>query len=375
MTERWDDSTDAAGEMLWNFPTGNGDFRVRLHMKNGWDGSSDPGQRIFDVAVEGSVPAIYDDLDLSDQFGHRVAVMLPHDVTVSDGSLDIEFIHGPANNPTINAIEIIELGAGGGNTPPVADAGADQSVDEGDLVTLDGSASSDADTDPLGYSWTQLSGPGVTLSDANDAMPSFTAPEVSSQQTLVFELTVDDGTDSDTDTVTVTVNDVSTGGGTLADAQFQQVALPVTDGGFYTSVAVGPDDKLYAMNINADIHRWSINADGTLANDEQVLTTINDVETDGRTAIGLVFDPAATAGNLIAWVTHVDGTRATATSSPARSLVSAVPIWKPRRISLPVCRAPAVITGQQSGVWSGQCAVCQHRFDVGDGRIRWHLAA
>ena len=305
LTERWDDSTDAAGEMLWNFPTGNGDFRVRLHMKNGWDGSSDPGQRIFDVAVEGSVPAIYDDLDLSDQFGHRVAVMLAHDVTVSDGSLDIEFIHGPANNPTINAIEIIELGAGGGNTPPVADAGADQSVDEGDLVTLDGSASSD--TDPLAYSWTQLSGPGVTLSDANGAMPSFTAPEVSSQQTLVFELTVDDGTDNDTDTVTVTVNDVSTGGGTLADAQFQQVALPVTDGGFYTSVTVGPDDKLYAMNINADIHRWSINADGTLANDEQVLTTINDVETDGRSAIGLVFDPAATAGNLIAWVTHVEG--------------------------------------------------------------------
>jgi len=194
------------------------------------------------------------------------------------------------------------------NTPPVADAGADQSVDEGAVVTLDGTGSSDADTDPLNYNWTQLSGPAVTLSDADTAMPSFTAPQVSSQQMLVFELTVDDGTDNASDTVTVTVNDVSTGGGgTLEDAQFEQVALPVTDGAFYTSVVVGPDDKLYALNINADIHRWSINADGTLADDEQVLSTINDVEASGRSAIGLAFDPAATAGNLIAWVTHVDG--------------------------------------------------------------------
>ncbi|GAB4118708.1 MAG: hypothetical protein Tsb0027_12300 [Wenzhouxiangellaceae bacterium] len=194
------------------------------------------------------------------------------------------------------------------NTPPVADAGADQSVDEGAVVTLDGSGSSDADTDPLSYNWTQLSGPAVSLSAANTAMPSFTAPQVSSQQALVFELTVEDGFVSASDTVTVTVNDVSTGGGgTLEDAQFEQVALPVTDGAFYTSVVVGPDDKLYALNINADIHRWSINADGTLADDEQVLSTINDVEAGSRSAIGLAFDPAATAGNLIAWVTHVDG--------------------------------------------------------------------
>jgi len=193
------------------------------------------------------------------------------------------------------------------NTPPVADAGADQVVDEGDPVTLDGSASSDPDTDPLLFTWTQLSGPSVTLSDANDPQPTFTAPEVSFQRELVFELTVDDGTESDTDTVSVFVDDVSTGSGALSDAQFEQILLPVTDGAFYTSVVVGPDDMLYAMNINGDIHRWSINADGTLADDEQVITTINDVETDSRSAIGLEFDPSATAGNLIAWVTHVDG--------------------------------------------------------------------
>lgn len=80
------------------------------------------------------------------------------------------------------------------NNLPVADAGNDQTVDENTAVPLDGSSSSDPDSDPLTYAWTQVSGPAVTLSDAATATPSFTAPFVSAGGAdLIFEVTVDDG--------------------------------------------------------------------------------------------------------------------------------------------------------------------------------------
>ena len=95
------------------------------------------------------------------------------------------------------------------NRPPVANAGADQTVDEGATVTLNGTGSSDPDDDTLSYAWTQTSGTSVTLTNAATAQPTFTAPEVTADTALVFTLTVSDGNTSDTDTVTVTVEDTT----------------------------------------------------------------------------------------------------------------------------------------------------------------------
>src|SRR5262249_52473827 len=61
---------------------------------------------------------------------------------------------------------------------PTARAGATQTVDEGAAVTLDASATTDPDGDALAYSWTQIAGPPVTLSDPSSATPVFTAPFV-----------------------------------------------------------------------------------------------------------------------------------------------------------------------------------------------------
>ena len=96
------------------------------------------------------------------------------------------------------------------NDPPTADAGPDQTVDENTLVTLSGSG-----TDPDGtiafYEWLQIGGTTVHLSDPYAPNPSFTAPDVISDEELVFELAVfDDAFDFATDTVTVTVVEPAT---------------------------------------------------------------------------------------------------------------------------------------------------------------------
>lgn len=92
------------------------------------------------------------------------------------------------------------------NAPPTADAGSDRLVDDGVSVRLDASGSSDPDGDSLGYTWTQTVGPMVTLSDANSATPSFTAPSVKDKRTLTFVVEISDGNGGvDTDTVDVTV--------------------------------------------------------------------------------------------------------------------------------------------------------------------------
>ena len=90
------------------------------------------------------------------------------------------------------------------NIDPVAIAGEDQIVGINDPVTLDGSLSSDSDGTISSYLWSQISGQSVTLSVANEAITTFTAP--TQEDILVFELLVSDefgGTSSDTTSILV----------------------------------------------------------------------------------------------------------------------------------------------------------------------------
>ena len=114
-------------------------------------------------------------------------------LTVSDGG-------GGSDTDTVTITVLDNEG-----NAPRAEAGPDQTVNENAEVTLDGSGSSDPNSDALTYSWSQDSGPSVTLSDAAAESPMFEAPTVTGQTELDFTLTVRDGTDPASDTVTITV--------------------------------------------------------------------------------------------------------------------------------------------------------------------------
>lgn len=90
------------------------------------------------------------------------------------------------------------------NLAPVADAGADFFAPINTRIFLDGSASTDSENDPLNYQWTQLSGPRVSLNNANTPYPDF-LPSLTGE--YIFELMVDDGIDSATDQITVTITE------------------------------------------------------------------------------------------------------------------------------------------------------------------------
>jgi M6 family metalloprotease-like protein len=90
------------------------------------------------------------------------------------------------------------------NHVPVANAGADQRVLPGAMVTLDAGGSFDLDGDSLSYFWTQVAGPDVILDLADPVHPAFLILEPG---IYLFSLVCADAFDlSPADSVTVSIN-------------------------------------------------------------------------------------------------------------------------------------------------------------------------
>jgi hypothetical protein len=111
------------------------------------------------------------------------------------------------------------------NAPPNAEAGADQGTFVGNSVALDGSGSTDADSDPITFSWTLIASPAgsaAALTGANTATPAF-VPDLPGA--YVVRLVVSDPfVSSAPDTVTVAV-------ATTADFAGQQTVDALNDVG------------------------------------------------------------------------------------------------------------------------------------------------
>lgn len=86
-----------------------------------------------------------------------------------------------------------------GNVPPIANTSPDRRVNEGDLVTLNGSGSFDPDGKIVSYTWgiedSDDEAPPVSLNGQNTSIATFTAPMVAGNvnaNSYLFELTVTD---------------------------------------------------------------------------------------------------------------------------------------------------------------------------------------
>ncbi|MDZ5812791.1 malectin domain-containing carbohydrate-binding protein, partial [Halorubrum sp. AD140] len=201
--------TERYGDFGYDVPLVDGEYEVTLHFAELYHGVANDGgegDRLFDVSIEGQ--QVLDEYDIyAEAGGEHAAIQETFTTEVDDGELNVDF-ETVENNAKVSAVEVEPVGDDG-NEAPTADAGDDQTVAEGDEVTLDASNSSDPDGDSLSYEWTQTGGTDATLDDASAATPSFTAPDVDADETLTFEVEVSDGESTDADTVDVTVEDAA----------------------------------------------------------------------------------------------------------------------------------------------------------------------
>ena len=156
----------------------------------------------------GSMAALTSNTSAQPQFTADLAGTYTITLVVDDGK---------AKSPVSSATVVASIT----NSAPVAKAGVNQNVSIGKVVTLDGTTSTDANSDTLSYKWTLLgkpSGSAAVLSSTSSPNPTFTADVIG---IFTIGLVVNDG-QIDSTMVPVTVVASSSNSAPVANAGLAQ---------------------------------------------------------------------------------------------------------------------------------------------------------
>ncbi|MGD1945197.1 MAG: PKD domain-containing protein [Croceivirga sp.] len=199
-TERFDD-VPGSPNITYSFPVPqSGNYEVRLFMGNGFDGSSQQGERIFNTTIEGVDYPLLSDIDLSASYGHNVGTMISHVVSVSDGLLDIQFVHGIIENPLINGIEILD--APNSETPIYVFDIADQTNNNGEQLIGNLGVQATGGDGNLNYSAVGLP-PGVTIEPTNGQLGGTIDNNATSGSPYNVTIAIDDSDGLNSDEVEI----------------------------------------------------------------------------------------------------------------------------------------------------------------------------
>jgi hypothetical protein len=119
-SERWSPTDNPP--MTWDFPVPSGtQVEVRLYLANRYSDTSQPGQRVFDVSLNGT--QVLSHYDIVASVGDQTGTMQAFDITVPStrtyaSDVDLVFTH-EVENPLIDSIEIVKTGSSA--SPPGAD--------------------------------------------------------------------------------------------------------------------------------------------------------------------------------------------------------------------------------------------------------------
>ena len=235
-----------------------------------------------------------------------------------------------AGDGTVTTSDTVNVTVKNVNHPPIPEPGDSTSVNEGSLVTLNGSRSYDPDGDPLvAYEWRQTSGFPVILVGANTATATFVAPflpgGVSAGETFTFTLTVSDGELSSTSA---------------------ELAITVEQLDHAPTAAAG-DPQTVPVNSRVTLHGSGADPDGDAIAFVWRQTAGTEVTLSNSQAAAPAFTAPATPGRLVFELITSDGRLTSEPSSVMVSVVGAGPacdsaraspstLWPPNHALVPI---------------------------------------